>query len=190
MAEIKTTARKFFQNGSATSSNIVGYTPSNSTSYVVRYTFSTDSLPQGASTLRLPVKTGTTDDWGLVGTLTAYRFKVTTSDTSHINANPTTDYDGNVGFTSYGGSYFLSIPKTSVILQPNTTYYLYIFPGEAKYGYFYNRDSTLELILEGAAGGVQIRDGGKVETFQPWIYTSGTWASYIPQVRDGGSWGV
>ena len=191
MATITTTARAFFRNGASTTSNLLGYTSSDKVVYVTRYTLSTEDLPSGASSIQveLPSVLDTTTDCGLVGSLTKYRFKVTTSATSHVNAGPTTtDYDGEVTFVAKNGTYYLTIPKTTVVLLPNTTYYLYLFPAEAVHGYFYNRRKSLDIIATGGAGIVEIYNGSKWESYQCYIYNGSKWEMYLPYVYNGSGW--
>lgn len=191
MATLKTTARVFFQNGASANSNLVGYI--SGVSYVVRYTFSTDDIQAGASSIRVdvPASPTTSNDWGLVGSLPTLRFKVTTSATSHVGAGPSTaDYDGVVSFVSYGGTYYLSIPTTNIVLLPGSTYYLYVFAGSTAGGYFYNRQTLIELETSGGAGIVLIYNGKTWDTYQCYIYTGSKWELFLPYIYTGSAWAL
>lgn len=191
MATIKTTARTFFANGVEGSSNLVGYQTKGPKRNVVRYTFSTADLPAGANKISIAAPSEATNDyWALYdGAWIKLRFKITTSATSHTDAGPTTtDYDGEVSFVKIGNAYYLSIPTTNVILLPNKTYYLYIFPGEATFGLVSTYAASLTLTVSGGAGIVKIYNGKTWDNYLCYIYTGSKWELHLPYIYTGSKW--
>lgn len=120
----------YYKNGSSGYSSVIGY--ESKSNRVVRFSFKTGST--GATSISISVTAGTIsnqqgDD------LTSIPFYVTTSSTSHADANGA---DG-VAVTGYirgssGKAYSGSAP---VVLKADTTYYLWFFPGSKTYGWSY-----------------------------------------------------
>lgn len=196
MVTITTTARTFFANGTAGTSNLIGYQPGSSTREpirnVVRYTFSTSGVSAGASSVKIEASSNINDYWALyAGSWPTLRFKITTSSTSHTNAGPTTtDYDGTVSFTKSGSAYYLTIPTTNIVLLPNTTYYLYIFGGSTTNGVVSTYATNLTLTVSGGAGIVKIYNGKTWDDYMCYIYNGSKWELYLPYVYSGSSWAL
>lgn len=161
------------------------------TSRVIRYTFTTPAT--GASSFSVSI-TGVSM---YQGSFPEFRFFLTTSPTSHVNANyKTTEYDGTLTRTSLGNSkYQYSSDEVSKLLLPNTTYYLYIFGANSNelYAYFPKDNSqyTTDLatiIIEGGAGLVFIDSGSSMEAYQVYIDNGSGWDMYIPYIDNGSGW--
>ena len=138
MATLSLSDLQSYVGGVAGGSSLFGYDGSNR---VVRYTFKTGS--EGAS--KVTLSGSITKSWGMydVSSENPIRFKITTSSTSHTNAGAGSSYDGQITSTTVNVS-------VNVQLKPNTTYYLWLFPGStATYLYYsYNNsgDPTLSIV--------------------------------------------
>lgn len=158
------------------------------TTRVIRYTFTTPAA--GASSFSVSI-TGVSL---YQSSYPAFRFYLTTSPTSHINANyQTTEYDGELIRTSLGNAlYQYSSVEVSKLLLPNTTYYLYIFGANsnALYAYFPNDDDTelATIILEGGAGLIYIDNGTEMVAHQLYIEDGSNWYLYMPYADNVTSW--
>ena len=78
-----------------------------------------------------------------------------------------------------------------MVLVPNTTYYLWIFPNTTKYGFYWltaNQQAT--LTTSGGAGVVYIDNGSSWDAYQCYIDNGSSWDLYIPYIDDGSSWSV
>lgn len=147
---------------------------------VVRYSFTAPSV--GARKVTLSI----TGSYLETGNPISLRFHISTSATSHIDADSTFEYTGNLdiqsdGVTMAGGGEFM--------LLPNKTYYLWIFPNDARFGLYGLGNAAAVLVTSGVAGGVRIgadkklhlcaigqKDGSK-KLYLPCIYNAaaGKW---------------
>lgn len=122
----------YYNNGSVTTSTCIGYESKHNR--VVRFSFKTGV--NGAKKISFNIKAGTISFVkGDVSDLTKIPFYVTTSATSHTNANygqgsAVHGYITGSDDNAYSGS-------ANITLKANTTYYVYFFPLQAKYGYSY-----------------------------------------------------
>lgn len=122
---LETTNATFFKAGSTVSSRVVGY--ESNANRVVRY----EIVPpdEGASHLEITICGG-----GLsAGSAIPIRFYIGTNAQSHVNAGVDSEYTGELTLGSDGKTFAASL---DYILMPGTTYYLFFFPGRAKYGYY------------------------------------------------------
>lgn len=127
-----------YEGGNSCSSSLFGYDGKNR---VVRYTFKTGT--SGATSFKLSgsiKKYGGTYD---VSSIYDLLFIVTTDSTSHKNANQSSSYDGQITSTTVN----VTVNRE---LSPNTTYYLWLFPGHAAssqyYAYDTNNNPTLSIV--------------------------------------------
>lgn len=183
---ITSTSRKIYAGTSETTSELIGYNAGKN--YVARYTFKTGS--EGASSVSWLVARNSHSS--ATGNGGALRWYITTSSTSHINAGATTTkYHGDVtvstnvpgheGFDSFSGS-------ADLVMLPNTTYYLWIFPKNAKFGCYYTHSTNAELTTSGAAGSARIGNGSVHESYQCVIGNGSSFDVYIPYEGNGSSW--
>lgn len=182
MATITTTAKQTYTGGTAeSSSNIVGY--ANSKNRVVRFTFKTDSV--GASSVEWVLN----DNYFADGTVPGLRWYIGTDANSHVNAGAsTTVYHGDVTAALSAGAYTFS-GKANIVLLPNTTYYLWIFPSVSKYGYYnLTEKRQAQLVTSGGAGLVFIDTGTALEAYQVFIDNGTSWDHYMPYVDNGTGW--
>ena len=189
MATITCTARNFYENGSAISETTLVGRQSASYNNVVRYTFSTASIAAGANSVA--VSFNGLHAGGGVGTPANLRFKITTSTTSHVNANANSSYDGEVLMTYNGGYRYPSIPATSLVLLPKTTYYLYIFTGSTVQCYYYWDSitySNVKLTTSGGAGIVYIDNESSFDAYQAYIDNGSSWDLHMPYIDNGTGW--
>lgn len=190
MANITSTAKQCYKGTSTVTTSSVGYY--NSSNYVVRFTFKTDANGASSVSWSLPNNYGTFNgsiSASSTGTQPPLRWHIGTNASSHINAgSSTTTYSGNVTAKLSGGVYTLSGSK-SMVLQPNTTYYLWIYPNTTTAGYYNltaNQQAT--VTTSGAAGLVYIDNGSKFEAYQVYIDNGSSWDLYMPYIDNGSSW--
>lgn len=132
-----------YQGGTEVSSALFGY--DGSKYRVTRYTFKTGAAGATKVTLSGSIAKylGNYD----VSSVYSLRFKITTDPNSHKNATKSSDYDGQITSTSVN----ISI---NTQLNPNTTYYLWLFSGHSAYSLYYAFDAnngnapTLRIVTE------------------------------------------
>lgn len=117
-------------------SRVVGY--ESTYNRVARYSFTSPS--SGASHVDLSF-TGMTLGGG---TQTPLRFYIGTDSTDHANAGAGSSYTGQMSYSNstWSGS-------ADIILQPSTTYYLWVFPSTTTYGYWYWVYATATMTSNG-----------------------------------------
>lgn len=150
---------------------------------VARYAFSVPGV--GASAVSLAFT-----KWYLeTGQKIALRFYIGTDPESHINANPTYEYSGELSIQSDGVTIAGS---AEVMLLPGRTYYLWIFPAENTYGLYGWLNETMVATMEtiGSAGVVFISDGSDFRAYQPYIDTGTEWKPCTPYIDNGTGWDV
>lgn len=123
-------------NVDSLNSPVVGY--ESNRNRVVRYSFT--SPASGASEVSLTFTGMTFVD----GTQKPLRFFIGTSNSDHADAGANSTYTGEM---SYSGSTWSG--SASIILQPATTYYLWIFPSSATYGYWYWNTGSASMSTNG-----------------------------------------
>lgn len=120
-----------YAGGTSGASYVVGY--ESKQNRVVRYTFTTGS--GGASNVSVLIPNySKSDDTG--SSTAPLRWYIGSSSTDHANAGADSTYNGTLTMTTSGGYYNFS-GTASVVLTPNTTYYLWIFPGSTTYGWWW-----------------------------------------------------
>ena len=146
-------------------SSIVGY--ESGVTRCVRFKFV--SPPTGASHVAIDGKLSPREG----GAKIAPRWYITTSATSHANACGDAAYHGTLNMTNPDGIY-RGYGEADILLLPNTTYYLWLFPQSATYDWWAHHESyTIET--SGSVGVVYIDNG------------SG-WDAYIPYIDNGSGW--
>ena len=151
---------------------------------VARYSFTTDAV--GASGV-----SWTLDRNSLGGGISQpLRWYITASSTSHINAGAsTTIYHGDVTISTKDGWKVFS-GSTDIVLLPNTTYYLWIFPATTTYGFWYlTEKQTATVETTGAVGLARIHEGGAFSAYRAIIHNGSMWGTYRPIIHNGSSWG-
>lgn len=183
---ITTSTVQVFQGGTPVPQYVVGY--ASATNWVARYSFSVGSTGANAVSWTL------LNNYLAGGSLTAgLEWQINTSPSSYANANgSSSSYPaaGNVSIVDLGGgSYQFSGSSGSLLLLPNTTYYLWIFPKTTTYGYFnLTQLQKASVTTSGAAGIVYICVNGVFYTYQPYVYTGSAWEMVIPYVANGSTW--
>lgn len=176
---ITTSTAKCFDGKSSTTLFILGI--NGGRNCVARYSFTTGT--GGANSVSWSLTNNYDSGYG---TMPPLRWYIGTSDSSHIDAGADkTTYHGDVTATYYGGSYIFS-GEADVVLLPNTTYYLWIYPNTTAYG-FYNLGNKQTVTLEtyGAAGLVYIDSGKGFEAYQIYIDNGTKWELYMPYISNG-----
>lgn len=150
---------------------------------VMRYSFVSDAA--GASKVSWVLNNNYNSGFG---TMPALRWYIGTSSTSHIDAGAkTTQYSGNVTRTTHSdGSTIIFSGSADIVLLPNKTYYLWIFPNTTTYG-FYTVSSGEKVVLEteGAAGLVYIDNGSGLQPYQVYIDNGSKFELYMPYIDNG-----
>ena len=144
-----------------------------------RYTFTAPNV--GASSVSFSLK-----KWYLqTGNYNALRFFIGTSATSHMNADSTYEYTGDLTVdttnTIISGS-------ANILLIPGKTYYLWVFPSEAKYGIYGCENAVATLETSGAAGLARIGNGSTYDGYMAYIGNGSSFDMYIPYVGNGSGW--
>ena len=165
---------------------------SNGTNRVVRYTFKTPS--SGASSYSV-LLTGCSNHNGTP----VLRYYLTTFSTSHAQANSTSAYDGTLtrrASTSGYGQYEYYAESVDKQLEPDTTYYLYVFAGSTSVGTAFlpcdNQQYSTDLASITVQGSyantwVYTSSGWKLGT--PWVYTANGWVqAFRTHVYNGSGW--
>lgn len=201
MADLTLSAPVAYYGGTGSASLMLGYIYNGGgVNCVLRYSFTT---PASGYITALKFTTKFRYYSGDTGYTRPVRVKVTTSDTSHVNAGEsTTDYDAEYAYSVTTSDTAVTIAIGNLKLSPNTTYYLYLFPGSgykndgsSKNGqytvYCYDNDKNDLSALESAAmlsGLVHIDNGESWGDYEVYIDDGESWAQYIPYIDDGESW--
>jgi len=133
MAKITLTDAIFYKEGDSGHGAAVGNDWNKTTETVakrvVRYTMIAPS--QGASSVTLEFL----KCYEGHGTFPELRFYIGTSPNSHENAGPSSTYTG--ALTCSGSDAYTFTGNANMILLPNTTYYVWVFPANTTYGWLY-----------------------------------------------------
>lgn len=173
---------KYYQAGTGGVTAVIGL--DNVGNRVGRYAFTTPAT--GATGFTLSITDAALNNGGAHGTI---RFYITTDGESHKNAGanttPYTDEMVRTGKT-------LKAIANGQSLKPNTTYYIWVFPG---FGYahgmsWYKINGSVSIELTVRIGLVQIWDGSKWVPAIPHIYDGSKWVQAIPYVWDGSKWNI
>lgn len=182
MAAITTSKAQCYAGGTASTQLVLGY--ESSKAWVARYSFKSGAT--GASTVSWET---TADSYLAGGSATAeFRWYMGTGTTSHAAGGSSLSYHGKVTKTEYGGAHIFS-GSANVVLVPNTTYYLWVFPATTTYGYYWlSTTGTATVTTSGGAGLVYIDNGTKWEPYQVYIHNGSSWDLYMPYIDNGSSW--
>lgn len=123
-------------NVDSLNSPVVGY--EGTYNRVARYSFT--SPASGASEVSISFTGMTFVD----GTQKPLRFYIGTNNSDHANAGAGSTYTGEM---SYSGNTWSG--SASILLQPATTYYLWIFPSTTTYGYWYWNTGSASMSTNG-----------------------------------------
>jgi hypothetical protein len=181
----------FYRNGVSGVSRIVGSDRYNGSvaTRVARYVF--DTPVEGASKVSITFySSGLWTEDGVASTHIPIRFFVGTDQDSHIDADSTYEYTGEL---TLGSDYTTFTGEANVVLLPNTTYYLWFFPGEDQsFGCYqwYRENYTSELVISGAGGVVYIDNGSSLEMYQCYVDNGTDWDLYIPYIDNGTNWDI
>ena len=147
MANIVLTDQIFYKNGQGGVSGVVGY--ESKSNRVVRYTL--QSPPSGASGIDLNF---TGNYWTEYGVLPETLFFYIGKDPeSHANAGKDFEKTGvlerKAKTYDYSGS-------AEILLMPNTTYYVWVFPASTAFGWLYWSKSIGDATVETTGGAVSV----------------------------------
>ena len=102
-----------------------------------------------------------------------------------MNADSTYEYTGDLTVdttnTIISGS-------ANILLIPGKTYYLWVFPSEAKYGIYGCENAVATLETSGAAGLARIGNGSTYDGYMAYIGNGSSFDMYIPYVGNGSGW--
>jgi len=183
MATITLSDVKYYRSGEEWYYDQIGNAWENSAAVpsTARYSFTAPDV--GASSVSFSL-TG----WYLsTGNYNALRFFIGTSATSHMDADSTYEYTGNLTVDSTNK---VISGSANVLLLPGKTYYLWVFPSEAKYGIYGCDNATATITTSGAGGLVYIDNGSALEGYMVYIDNGSKWDMYIPYLDTGSSWVV
>ena len=80
----------------------------------------------------------------------------------------------------------ISTSTITCILNPNTTYYLWIFSSQYYQGYWNVEDKNVTITYEGGVVRIYTADGWKMAI--PYVYTANGWKQAIPYVYTANGW--
>ena len=174
----------FFENGSApASSEVVGY--ESSKNRVARYKFKAPI--EGANHLKFTIANiNKQNGFTNVDVYKSLRFYIGTSSTDHANAGANSSHTGAVKLTKVSGDYYSATGEVDILLLPDTTYYLWIFPSTAEWGWFFWYPTTETVTVTGAAGVVEIDTGNGIVKAIPYI-DNGTVLKIAATYMDNGN---
>lgn len=178
MATISLSSPTYYKTGTSGVSAVVGY--ESSSNRIARYSFTSPAT--GASSVS--IRTGNCSTGGGSKT-SAIHFYITTSSTSHTNAGSGSAYTGVLSMGLTDGVY-IGTGSASILLLPNTTYYVWVFPGSTTYGWWYWSD-TMTLTTSGGAGLVYIDNGSRMVAAIPYIDNGSSWVQAMPYIDNGSS---
>lgn len=188
---IQTTKATFYKNGEIRSSNyVVGH--DNSDNYVVRYEFKTPT--SGISKIGFQLD-GSGLGWKRPSKETGVSkrdlyWKITKDGESFKNANGAdTNYshDGELVIDNYA----FKVEKKEISLNPDQTYYLWIFAQTTDNGWYYWPSNTeASITISSDEGGiVKIYNNNGWKNAIPYIYNKG-WQQVIPYVYKDNKWNI
>lgn len=116
--------------------------------------------------------------WGIGSAVAKHTYQIDSGEKTHGN-----------GTSSYSD---WSITISSTAIEPDTTYYLFLWAKNDSSGYSSlmtiagpsNHSATVTVKDDL----VWIRDGGSWKRARVWIRDGGTWKRALPWIRDGGTW--
>ena len=168
----------FYKNGNAPASRVVVI--EDGSNRVARYSFVTPA--EGGSHVDIVYYSN-----GLAGgSKIPVRFFIGTDPNSHANAGAGSSYTGELTLGSDGETFTWS---GDILLMPNTTYYIWFFPGSAVYGYYsWYGSGTSTLTTSGGAGLIYIGNGTSYDAYQIYIGNGTGYDLYLPYIGNGSSY--
>lgn len=146
MANIILTNPKFFKGGESGASYVVGF--DSGVNRVVRYSFEPPSI--GANRIELSFLRNWTGGGTLPNTL---RFFIGTDPNSHINAGVGFEYTGELSRKQETYEYYGS---ADIVILPNRTYYVFVFPTTQSYGWVQWSNSEGDATAETFGGAFSV----------------------------------
>lgn len=137
---------RYYKNGTGGVSSVIGW--ESSSNRVLRVSFTTGAA--GATSISFETGAGTISHQQGT-TITSIPFYITTSSTSHANANAADGY-AVTGYINKSGSKFSG--SANIVLKANTKYYVWFFPKNKTYGWsywHYSSDYPTNYTLSGTA---------------------------------------
>lgn len=173
--ELESTTGTFYKDGKTVTSRVVGY--ESMVNRVARYSFLTPA--EGANHIEIIFYSN-----GLAGgNQIPVWFFIGTDPDSHANAGADASYTGELTLGSDGETFTWS---GDLLLMPNTTYYIWFFPGKASYGYYsWYGSGTSTLETSGGAGLARVVQNGAFQSCQFYARKGDSIALYLPYVRSG-----
>ena len=173
----------FYKDGKGGVSGVVGY--ESRTHRVARCII--QAPQEGAYGVTLTIQTSYLEG-GENATAIPLRFFIGTEPESHANAGPDSVFHGEMTrYTDNNKPIFTG--SADIVLLPNQTYYVWIFPGEDKFGWYFwetNRVSTLEILSP--AGLINLGNGSELESYQPYVFNGTDWDLLMPYLGNGSSY--
>lgn len=170
--------------GDTATSSIVGY--ESSKNRVMRYMFETDA--DGASHIYAELTNLYFSGGNIKQNICWY---IGTDADSHKNANASAG-SASMGTLTFGSSYHDAVIDADVILLPNTTYYLWLFPSVSTYSYYNistnSTDDTLNMT--GSAGLVYIKSGSEIKKCQAYVKRGSVWKLLLSHKKKGSTWNL
>lgn len=148
MSQINLTDSVFYKDGVPGQSKVVGF--ESGVTRVARYTFTAPDTGGTELTFRLDgVSKGSGADISL-------RFALSTDPEAYTNAGANSPYTGKVTLALWD---YAASGAAQVRLLPKTTYYLWLFPGENIWGWYYV-PATGTVTVSGISQGIALAEDG------------------------------
>lgn len=181
MASMASAGWTFYKAGTVVASAVVGY--EGKTNRVLRYEFKTGA--EGASHIRILLGYMA----HVAGTAQTINWYIGADPNSHVNAGAGSASMGIVEADPNDTAGTDHIVDADVVLLPNTTYYFWIFPSVAEYGYYEvnTHPSTNDLTMTGGAGLIYIDNGESCDAYQAYIDNGTGFDLCLPHTDNGTS---
>lgn len=181
MANITLSSPEFYAAGTSGVSSVIGY--GDSQNRVVRYAFTTPS--DGGSKFSFSfTNVSVYNGFNNVTPEESLRFYIGSNVSSHVNAGASSEYSGAAVVTAIGSGYTVS-GEVEIKLDPDATYYLWLFPSTTYWGLFNWTSAVASAEVIGAQGVVYIDNGTGFDAYQVYIDNGESWDLYIPYIDNG-----
>ncbi len=183
----------FYQNGLAVTGKVVGNNWVNDAvaHRVARYTITPPT--EGVMGLKLYFQASYLAG-GSYAKKINLRYYIGTSDSSHANGGPDSEYTGEFTFDTTS---LIFTAETDMMLFPGKTYYLWLFPATNDYGWYpweTEPGATVEHVAvvesKSGIGLLYIEDGSGYEPYEIHIDNGSAWERYIVCSDNGTGWNL
>ena len=194
MATFPVSATHSYSNGGDVSAYAHGCGFDAGNNRVMRFTFTTGSVGAGSISWKMSYIYMYTWAYPQI----PMRWFIGTDPNSHLNAGANTaEYTGDVTVhmdTTYNSESYME-GSADIMLMPNTTYYLWLFPAVASQCFYVSGyiDPSASMAIESSGAGVglvYIDTGTEVLAAMAYIDNGVDWDVCIPHLDNGSAWNI